>query len=127
MDVIYPQDLDLNLLSEDLTRTVTDETNKKKPMEAPPKEKVPVSNKCSLNKKSITDIKKPAHSVSSPALSCCLNGMTYIWQNDGKEYWAYIFYIDQLCFVGWRWNIYVNDWVYFGVDLSKIEAFSCKR
>ncbi|MGL4742534.1 MAG: hypothetical protein ACRC41_17370 [Sarcina sp.] len=127
MDVIYPQDLDLNLLSEDFTRTTINEDNKKKPMEPPPKEKVPSCDKCPLDQKKVNDVKTPAYSVSGAALACCLNKMTYIWQGDGKEYWAHIFYIDHICFVGWRWNIYVNDWVYFGVDLSKVEAFSCKK
>lgn len=98
--------------------------NKTKPMELPPKHKPP---KCDSCNKKIDGNDYPKYAVSSKALACCLDKLTYIWQNDGKEYWTYIFYLDQVCFVGWRWEEHVNDWVYFGIDISKIIAFSCKR
>lgn len=98
--------------------------NKDKPMELPPKSKPPKCTTCD-NKIDPTDY--PKYSVSAKALACCLDKLTYIWQNDSKEYWTYIFYIDHVCFVGWRWEKHVNDWVYFGIDISKVEAFSCKK
>lgn len=95
-----------------------------KPMELPPKQKPPKCESC-LDKVNPTNT--PTYAVSGNALACCLDKLTYIWQNDGKEYWTYIFYVDKVCFVGWRWNKHVNDWVYYGVDISKVETFSCKR
>ena len=99
----------------------------KKPMKLPPKETPPKDSDIVVNQKKIGNAKYPLYAVSSEALSVCLNKLTYIWQNDGKEYWTYIFYVDHVSFVGWRWNKYIKDWVYFGIDISKIEAFTCRR
>lgn len=104
-----------------------DVSKNKKPMKLPPKETPPKNSDIVVNQKKIGDAKYPLYAVSPEALSVCLNKLTYIWQNDNKEYWTYIFYIDHVSFVGWRWNKYIKDWVYFGVDISKVEAFTCKR
>lgn len=99
----------------------------KKPMKLPPKEIPPKDSDIVVNQKKIGEANYPLYAVSPEALSVCLNKLTYIWQNDDKEYWSYIFYVDQVSFVGWRWNKYIKDWVYFGVDISKVEAFTCRR
>ncbi|MGL5068756.1 MAG: hypothetical protein ACRC6T_13245 [Sarcina sp.] len=99
----------------------------RKPMELPPKTAPPKTSDYVVNQKKIGAADYPTYAVSPEALSVCLNKLTYIWQNNNKEYWAYIFYIDHVSYVGWRWNQYINDWVYFGIDISKIESFTCKR
>ncbi|MGL4654324.1 MAG: hypothetical protein ACRCWM_00330 [Sarcina sp.] len=99
----------------------------RKPMQLPPKATPPKTADYVINQKKIGNANYPKYAVSAQALSICLNKLTYIWQNDNKEYWSYIFYIDHVSFVGWRWNEYIKDWVYFGVDISKVEAFTCKR
>ena len=98
--------------------------NKEKPMELPPKHKPP---KCESCEDKVNPTDSPKYAVSGNALACCLDKLTYIWQNDGKEYWTYVFYVDKVCYVGWRWNKHINDWVYYGVDISKVETFSCKQ
>ena len=100
------------------------EHHKAKPMELPPKHKPP---KCESCEDKVNPTNSPQYAVSGNALACCLDKLTYIWQNDGKEYWTYVFYVDKVCFVGWRWHKEINDWVYYGVDISKVETFSCKR
>ncbi|WP_297438626.1 hypothetical protein [uncultured Clostridium sp.] len=98
--------------------------HKDKPIELPPKHKPP---KCESCEDKVNPTNSPKYAVSGNALACCLDKLTYIWQNDGKEYWTYVFYVDKVCYVGWRWNKEINDWVYYGVDISKVETFSCKR
>ncbi|MGL4451244.1 MAG: hypothetical protein ACRCTZ_08650 [Sarcina sp.] len=121
-------------LEEDLSRTCPCEgvqdievSETKKPMELPPKATPPKTDESVINQKKIDNSNYPKYAVSPKALSVCLNKLTYIWQNDKKEYWCYIFYVDQVSFVGWRWNKYIKDWVYFGIDISKVEAFTCKK
>ena len=99
----------------------------RKPMQLPPKATPPKTGEYVIQQQKIGAADYPTYAVSPEALSICLNKLTYIWQNDDKEYWSYIFYIDHVSFVGWRWNKYINDWVYFGVDISKVEAFTCRR
>lgn len=99
----------------------------RKPMKLPPKATPPKTSEYVIQQQKIGAADYPTYAVSPEALSVCLNKLTYIWQNNDKEYWSYIFYIDHVSYVGWRWNKYINDWVYFGVDISKVEAFTCKR
>lgn len=115
---------DKNIIMPPLSEVSIYGNPKTKPMELPPKHTPPKCDSCT---KTIDSTDYPKYGVSAKAISCCLDKLTYIWQNDKKEYWCYIFYIDHVCFVGWRWEKHINDWVYFGIDISKVEAFSCKR
>lgn len=63
--------------------------------------------------------------VPSQTFKFCLNKPTYIWQDNGKEYWALITYVDATSCFGWRASSFFNKWVMFGLDLSKIDAFTC--
>lgn len=121
------------ILEENLQRTCpcegedTNVSENRKPMQLPPKATPPKTADYVVNQKKIGAADYPTYAVSAEALSVCLNKLTYIWQSNNKEYWSYIFYIDHVSFVGWRWNEYIKDWVYFGIDISKIEAFTCRR
>lgn len=124
VDLVVDENLQRSCPCEDEDSNVSEN---RKPMQLPPKEAPPKTSDYVVNQKKIGSANYPTYAVSAEALSVCLNKLTYIWQNDNKEYWSYIFYIDHVSFVGWRWNKYIKDWVYFGVDISKVEAFTCKR
>ncbi|WP_297518917.1 hypothetical protein [uncultured Clostridium sp.] len=119
--------IDENLKRNSLRSDDSNVSSKIKPMQLPPKEVPPKNSEFVIQQQKIGAADYPTYAVSPQALSVCLNKLTYIWQNDEKEYWSYIFYLDHVSFVGWRWNKYIKDWVYFGVDISKVEAFTCRR
>ena len=62
-------------------------------------------------------------SVSPGSINFCLFKFTYIWQTNGRAYWAYLLRVDRQSISGFRWAGW--RWVYFGVDLRRIEAFVC--
>ena len=64
-----------------------------------------------------------AKAVSSVSLRPCLYKFTYIWQRNGRSYWAYLTRVDARSVSGWRWLGW--RWVYFGVDTRRIDAFVC--
>ena len=64
-----------------------------------------------------------AKNVSSGSIRFCLYRFTYIWQTNGRSYWAYLTRVDKKSVSGWRWAGF--RWVYFGVDLKRIDSFIC--
>ncbi|CDM68201.1 hypothetical protein CM240_1037 [Clostridium bornimense] len=61
--------------------------------------------------------------VSSNSIRFCLFKFTYIWQRNGRNYWAYLINVDRFSIAGFRWL--GRTWVYFGLDLRKIDSFLC--
>lgn len=61
--------------------------------------------------------------VSSNSIRFCLFRFTYIWQRNGRNYWAYLINADRFSISGFRWL--GGTWVYFGLDLRKIDSFLC--
>lgn len=61
--------------------------------------------------------------VSGGSIRPCLYRYTYIWQTNGRSYWAYITRVDPRSISGWRWLGF--RWVYFGVDTRRIDYFVC--
>lgn len=58
-----------------------------------------------------------------PPIHMCLRKYTYIWQQNGRSYWAYLLSADRYQVTGWRW---INwRWVYFSLDTRRIESFYC--
>lgn len=62
-------------------------------------------------------------SVSPGSIKFCLYRYTYIWQTNGRSYWAYLTRVDRQSVSGWRWAGF--RWVYFGVDLKRVDSFVC--
>ena len=76
------------------------------------------------NKKS--DKNNPSTKAVSPgSVSFCLYKYTYIWETNGRSYWCYILNVDRRSISGFRWL--GRTWVYFGVDLRRIDSFICYR
>lgn len=61
--------------------------------------------------------------VDPGSIRRCLYRFVYIWQRNGRSYWAYLTYVGRRSIGGWRWTGY--RWVYFGLDLRKIDSFMC--
>lgn len=59
--------------------------------------------------------------VTKESISSCVNKFTYIWQLNGKSYWAFISSYDSNSISGWRFISF--KWVYFGLDIKKIDSF----
>lgn len=92
--------------------------NNSSPM-GPPPSYIP-----SQNDKNVKFLGGPnTKSVSPPSIRPCLFRFTYIWQTNGRSYWAYLIRIDRRSVSGWRWMGW--RWVYFGLDLNRIESFVC--
>lgn len=72
-----------------------------------------------------TNNKNNPMAVSPGSISFCLFKFTYIWEHRGRSYWTYLLSVDRTSISGLRW---VNRrWVFFGLDLRRIDAFICFR
>jgi len=63
--------------------------------------------------------------VSPNSIRFCVFKYTYIWEINGRRYWAFLFNVDMRSVSGFRWT--GRGWVYFGVDLRRIDSFVCYR
>ncbi|GAB6167869.1 hypothetical protein JCM1393_03290 [Clostridium carnis] len=63
--------------------------------------------------------------VSQNSIRFCLFKFIYIWETSGRRYWAYLINVDKVSISGFRW--FRGRWVYFGLDLKKIDSFICYR
>lgn len=61
--------------------------------------------------------------VDPGAIRHCLFRFVYIWLRNGRSFWAYLTFVGRRSVAGWRWNGF--NWVYFGIDLRRIESFTC--
>lgn len=60
--------------------------------------------------------------VDPGAIRGCLFRFTYIWLNR-DSFWFYPVFIGRQSVAGYRWRR--NRWVYFGIDLDRIQSFQC--
>lgn len=63
--------------------------------------------------------------VSANSIRFCLYKYTYIWERSGRNYWAFLLNVDRRSVSGFRWT--GRSWIYFGVDLRRIDSFVCYR
>lgn len=61
--------------------------------------------------------------VDPGAIRRCTFRYVYIWLNNRRSFWAYLVYVGRTSVAGWRWNGF--RWVYFGIDLRRIDSFVC--
>lgn len=72
-----------------------------------------------------TNNKNNPKAVSPSSISFCLYKFTFIWEHRGKSYWTFLLSVNRTNISGLRW---VNRrWVFFGLDLRRIDAFICYR
>lgn len=62
--------------------------------------------------------------IDPGAIRRCRYRFVYIWLRNGSSFWAWLTYVGRRSVAGYRWN--GRRWVYFGVDLRRIEAFYCR-
>ncbi|WP_062104350.1 hypothetical protein [Bacillus niameyensis] len=60
--------------------------------------------------------------IDSGAIRRCLFRFTYIWLRR-DSFWFYPTFLGRNSIAGFRWNGF--RWVYFGIDLNRIESFQC--
>lgn len=65
-----------------------------------------------------------AYAVDQGALRPCRYKYVYLWLKNGESFWAYLTYIGRTSASGYRWT--GHRWLYFGIDLRRIESFICR-
>ncbi|WP_440136859.1 hypothetical protein [Gracilibacillus caseinilyticus] len=63
------------------------------------------------------------YAVDPGSIRGCLYRYTYIWLNRFNSFWFYPTYIGRQSVSGYRWTGF--NWVYFGIDLDRINSFTC--
>lgn len=53
----------------------------------------------------------------------CLFRNTYVWLNNGEQFWFYPVFVGRTSIAGFRWNGFF--WGYFGIDLNRISSYTC--
>ncbi|SET00674.1 hypothetical protein SAMN05216389_104142 [Oceanobacillus limi] len=61
--------------------------------------------------------------VDPGAIRGCLFRFTYVWLDRGGSFWFYPTFVGRNSISGFRWQR--NRWVYFGIDLDRIDSFQC--
>ncbi|OCA89153.1 hypothetical protein [Pseudobacillus wudalianchiensis] len=61
--------------------------------------------------------------VDPGAIRGCLFRYTYVWLENGQNFWFYPIFVGRTSIAGWRWQNW--RWVYFGTDLRRIRSFQC--
>jgi len=56
----------------------------------------------------------------------CLYRYTFIRLNNGRGFWFYPTFVGRNSIAGYRWRRRQYRWVYFGIDLDRIQSFSCR-
>lgn len=92
---------------------------------SPPPNYVPHKNDAAVQKMGFGQGGIETKAVSSGSIRFCLFKYTYIWEISGRSYWAYLLNVDRRTVSGFRW--FRRSWVYFGLDLRRIDSFVCYR
>jgi len=61
--------------------------------------------------------------VDSSSIRNCLGRFTYVWLNNGNEFWMFPIQVSRNTVTGFRWSRF--GWTFFGVSLNQIDAFMC--
>lgn len=92
---------------------------------SPPPNYIPSKNSVGVQSFNSTGSSIGTKSISENSIRFCLYKFTYIWERSGRNYWAFLLNVDRRSVSGFRW--YGRNWVYFAVDLRRIDAFVCYR
>lgn len=63
--------------------------------------------------------------VDSGSIRHCIGRFTYIWQDNGMEYWMFPIHVSRTTVTGFRWSNR-HGWSYTGVSLNRIDSFMCR-
>jgi hypothetical protein len=64
-----------------------------------------------------------AFAINPGAIRRCMFRYSYIWLNNGQQFWAWLVFVGRDSAAGWRWTGF--NWIYFGIDLNRISSFVC--
>ncbi|WP_284644124.1 hypothetical protein [Paenibacillus silviterrae] len=65
--------------------------------------------------------------VDPGSIRRCLYRYVYILQDNGEQYWVYLTFVGRRSLAGYRWYGFgpYGYWVYFGLDLHRVNQFYC--
>nr|WP_225942188.1 hypothetical protein [Sporosarcina limicola] len=63
--------------------------------------------------------------VDPGAISGCLHRFTYVWLSRRQGFWFFPTFVGRTSVAGYRWRSRQRRWEYFGIDLNRIDSFSC--
>lgn len=92
---------------------------------SPPPNYIPSKNSVGVQSFSSSGDGIGTKAVSADSVFFCRYKFTYIWERNGRRYWAFLLNVDRRSVSGFRWL--GSNWVYFGVNLRSIDAFVCYR
>ncbi|MGP4071747.1 transporter [Piscibacillus sp. B03] len=61
--------------------------------------------------------------VDPGSIRGCLYRYTYVWLDNRQRFWFYPTYVGRRSVSGYRWTGFF--WVYYGIDLRRIDSFQC--
>ena len=64
-----------------------------------------------------------ALAVDPGAIRRCMFRNTYVWLNNGEQFWFFPVFVGRTSVAGFRW--FGRFWAYFGIDLNRIRSFTC--
>lgn len=70
----------------------------------------------------------PSHrpyAIDAGAISGCMYRFTYIWTSRRNGFWFYPTFVGRTSVSGFRWDAQRHRWEYAGLDLNRIDSFTC--
>ncbi|MFB7141338.1 collagen-like protein [Gottfriedia sp. NPDC056225] len=64
-----------------------------------------------------------AFAVDPGAIAGCRFRNTYVWLNNGEQFWYFPTFVGRTSVAGWRWIGW--RWIFFGIDTHRIRSFTC--
>lgn len=61
--------------------------------------------------------------IDAGGIRRCLFRNTYIWLNNGEQFWFFPIFVGRSSIAGFRWTGFF--WTYFGIDLNRVSSFTC--
>lgn len=61
--------------------------------------------------------------VDANIIRNCMRRFTYIWLDNGNEFWMFPIQLGRNSISGFRWGRF--GWTFFGVSLDRISSFAC--
>lgn len=55
----------------------------------------------------------------------CLFRYTYVWTSRTRGFWFFPTFVGRTSVAGFQWNNQWRRWMYTGIDLDRIDAFTC--
>lgn len=63
--------------------------------------------------------------VDPGAIRGCLFRYTFVWTSRRNGFWYFPTFVGRTSVAGFRWSPSRRQWVFFGIDLNRIDQFTC--